>query len=273
MTPHPHIAFIGGGNMANAIISGMVAHGFAPQHISVVEHNSTSREHLAHQFDVQVFANIAEVSNPEVWLLAVKPQNMREVLLELAPLLNAEQLLISIAAGLNVATLSQWASHSKIARTMPNTPALVGQGVTGVYAPRPTFNENEQMLIDQLFKAVGNTVWLNAEAEIDAITAISGSGPAYVFYMMEHLTAAAVQLGFDEATAQDLVKNTFAGAIALANTSSDSFATLREKVTCKGGTTAAALATFNEHGVDKGLQAGAHAATRRATELATELAQ
>ncbi len=269
-----HIAFLGGGNMSTAIISGMVKQGFTPQKISVVEHRIESRENLSNQLGVNTYATVKEVTIPDVWVLAVKPQNMRDALTELTPLLSQDQLLISIAAGLTIETLTQWSgNHSKIARTMPNTPAMVGQGVAGIYAPRPKFSEAEQGLIDRLFKAVGSTVWLKTEDEINAITAISGSGPAYVFYMMEHLAAAAVSLGFDEAAAQSLAKDTFAGAIALANNSPDSFATLRGKVTSKGGTTAAALATFDEHGVGKGLQSGALAATRRAEELAIELAK
>ncbi|MGL4767194.1 MAG: pyrroline-5-carboxylate reductase [Formosimonas sp.] len=273
MTPHPHLAFIGGGNMASAIISGLLAHGFNPLHINVVEHNPQTAQHLREQFAIHVQTSLDLTHKPDVWVLAVKPQNMREVLQELTPHLYAEQLLISIAAGLTVATLTQWSNHGKIARTMPNTPALVGQGVTGIYAPRSIFAENEQQFIDQLFKSIGQTVWLNHEAEIDAITAISGSGPAYVFYMMEHLTAAAMQLGFDANTAQTLVKSTFTGAVTLANNSPDSLATLREKVTSKGGTTAAALDAFNQNGLDQAIHAGAQAAATRAAQLAQELAQ
>jgi pyrroline-5-carboxylate reductase len=271
---NPHIAFLGGGNMANAIIGGMIKQGFHPSRLSVVEHNANTRDKLTEQFHISCHESVSTVQNADIWVLAVKPQNMRDALAELTPLLHTKQMLVSIAAGLTTATLTSWSgNHRKIARTMPNTPAMVGQGVTGIFAPASMFNTDEQIALDSIFKTIGSTVWLDTESQIDSITAISGSGPAYVFYMMEHLAAAAVELGFDSATADLLVKQTFAGAVALANTSEDSLSTLREKVTSKGGTTAAALNAFSTHELDKALHQGAQAAFTRAQELAIELAK
>lgn len=277
-TQKPHIAFLGGGNMATAIITGMIRQGgFKPTQISVVEHNETQRALLTRDLGVHCFENIAfaqaQATSPiNAWVLAVKPQNMRDALTELQPHLNPELMIISIAAGLSVFALSSWLNgHAKIIRTMPNTPALVGQGMTGIYANQAT--EHERQLVEHIFSSIGQWVWLNEEAQIDTITAISGSGPAYVFYIMEQLTQAAMDLGYDAATAKQLVQATFTGAVSLAGQSTDSIATLRERVTSKGGTTAAALAAFEAHGLDQAIKAGVLACQARAQTLAQELTQ
>ena len=275
-TPTPHIAFLGGGNMATAIITGMIKKGgFSPKQISVIEHNEAQRDRLNYDLGVACYENTAFAcaqmpTQPDIWVLAVKPQNMKESLAELAPNLNDQQMLLSIAAGLPNSTLSAWSNgHTKIVRTMPNTPALVGQGITGVFAPN--LNDAERKWVNDILQSIGQIIWLNDEAQIDAITAISGSGPAYVFYMMEQLTQDALNLGFDAQTAKQLVQGTFAGAVALASESTEEVATLRERVTSKGGTTAAALAQFAENGLDKAIHAGVAACKARAEELAKEL--
>lgn len=276
MHTSPHIAFLGGGNMATAIITGMIKQGgFSAQQITAVDPNAEQLSHLQRNLGIHTAANLNAVTGkPDIWVLAVKPQSMKEALSALAPMLSPDQVVLSIAAGLTIGTLSQWLNgHAKVVRTMPNTPALVGKGVTGIYAPLSIVTENEQVLINQVLSAIGVNVWLKTEAEIDTITAISGSGPAYVFYVMEHLTAAARELGFDESTAKLLVQGTFAGAVALAGASEEPVGILRERVTSKGGTTAAALNVFNERAVDKALIEGAKAATERARELAVELAK
>ena len=276
MSTTPHIAFLGGGNMATAIITGMIQKGgFSPKQISVIEHNEAQRDRLTNDLAVECFENIAFANaqmsvRPDIWVLAVKPQNMKEVLAELAPQLQPNQMLLSVAAGLPIETLSTWSNnHTKFVRTMPNTPSLVGQGITGVFAPN--LSNTEQQWVTDILQSVGQIVWLNDEAQIDAITAISGSGPAYVFYMMEQLTQDALALGFDPQTAKQLVLGTFAGAVALAGESTEEIATLRERVTSKGGTTAAALAQFSEHGLDQAIHAGVIACKNRAEELAKEL--
>ena len=270
-----HITFLGGGNMATAIITGMIQKGgFLPAQISVVEHNETQRDLLTRDLGVRCFENIAfahaqMTSTPNVWVLAVKPQNMHEVLNQLAQFIKPEQIALSIAAGLPIATLQNWLNgHSKIVRTMPNTPALVGQGMTGVFAPN--LNPNEHALVEKILASVGQMVWVQDESQIDAITAISGSGPAYVFYMMEQLTQAAMDLGFDAATAKQLVQTTFAGAVQLAGESTESIATLRERVTSKGGTTHAALTALEQAGVKAAFVKAMHAACVRAAELGDE---
>ena len=275
-TAKPHIAFLGGGNMATAIITGMIQKGgFSAKQISVVEHNEAQRDRLNYDLGVQCYENTAFAcaqmpTTPNIWVLAVKPQNMKEALTELSPHLNDSQMLLSIAAGLPNSTLSAWSNnHAKIVRTMPNTPALVGQGITGVFAPN--LNDIERKWVNDILQSIGQIVWLNEESQIDAITAISGSGPAYVFYMMEQLTQDALALGFDAQTAKQLVQGTFAGAVALAGESTEEVATLRERVTSKGGTTAAALAQFAENGLDKAIHAGVAACKARAEELAKEL--
>ncbi|TDR33124.1 pyrroline-5-carboxylate reductase [Hydromonas duriensis] len=276
MHPTSHIAFIGGGNMATAIITGMIKQGgFAPEQISVIENNTEKAQHLQRHLGVHAFADIKDVSHTaDVWVLAVKPQSMKEALTSLTPHLTPDQIVLSIAAGLTIATLSEWLNgHHKVVRTMPNTPALVGQGVTGIYAPLSIVSENEQVLINQILAAIGTNVWLSDEKSIDAITAISGSGPAYVFYVMEHLTAAARCLGFNDETAKQLVQATFAGAVALVEASEEPVSILRERVTSKGGTTAAALNVFNERGMNQTLIDGANAAAHRAEELAIELSK
>jgi pyrroline-5-carboxylate reductase len=271
-----HIAFLGGGNMATAIITGMIKKGgFLPAQISVVEHNEAQRALLNNDLGIQCYENVAfahaqMTTKPDIWVLAVKPQNMHEVLSQLVQHIAPEQIALSIAAGLPVTTLQNWLNgHAKIVRTMPNTPALVGQGMTGVFAPN--INPNEHALIEKILTSVGQMVWVNEESQIDAVTAISGSGPAYVFYMMEQLTQSAMDLGFDAATAKQLVQATFAGAVQLAGESTETIATLRERVTSKGGTTAAALSSFAEHGLDTAIHAGVAACKARAEELAQEL--
>ena len=271
-----HIAFLGGGNMATAIITGMIQKGgFLPAQISVIEHNEAQRALLTNDLGVQCFERLAFAhaqlsTTPDVWVLAVKPQNMHEVLTQLTQYLKPAQIALSIAAGLPIATLQNWLNgHDKIVRTMPNTPALVGQGMTGIFAS--DLNEVEHDWVEKILTAIGQTVWVGQESQIDAITAISGSGPAYVFYMMEHLTQAALDLGFDAETAKQLVQATFAGAVQLAGESTETIATLRERVTSKGGTTAAALASFSAHGLDSAIHAGVAACKARAEELAREL--
>ena len=166
----PQITFLGGGNMATAIITGMINQGgFAPQQIIVIEHSAEQRDHLHRTLGVATFENLATATHlsPDVWVLAVKPQSMKTALSELSPLVKSDQVVLSIAAGLTIATLSEWLQgHRKVARTMPNTPALVGKGVTGIYAPLSIVTENEQVLINQILSAIGINIWLQTENEI-----------------------------------------------------------------------------------------------------------
>lgn len=270
----PHIAFLGGGNMASAIISGTLQTKL-PTILSVIDTHEEQRASLERQFDIQTFEHIHEIkSTPDFWVLAIKPQSMKAALIQLLPHLQSQQVIISIAAGLSIATLQKWLNHhEKIVRAMPNTPAMVKQGMTGIYAPLNIISEYEKTTINQLLNSIGKSIWVQTEAEIDSVTAISGSGPAYVFNMMEHLINTAQNFGFSESIAKQLVLQTFKGAVTLAEQSNDDLATLRIKVTSKGGTTAAALDKFNELGLGNVISQGVQEAKKRAISLSIELAQ
>jgi pyrroline-5-carboxylate reductase len=261
------IVFLGGGNMANALIGGMVKQGFAAADIDVIDLGAEARAKLAEAYGVTCHAS-AETSpaSPDILVLAVKPQQMREAV---APLVGklGDALVISIAAGLDMAALSRWlGGHQRIVRCMPNTPALIGAGITGLCA-LPEVSAEQRAAADRVLRAVGTTVWIDDEARIDGVTAISGSGPAYVFLFIEALQQAAAELGFTPEQGRQLAIETVQGAAALAAQSSEPASTLRERVTSKGGTTEAALRVMAEKGVKEGIVAGCHAAAARGQEL------
>jgi pyrroline-5-carboxylate reductase len=265
------IVFLGGGNMAAALIGGMLERGFAPAELVVVELGKERREWLAQRYGVAVAADAGVVSGADVLVLAVKPQQMREALAPLAAGGLGRTLVISVAAGLRIADLSRWlGGHPLVARAMPNTPALIGAGVTGMYAP-PAVDAVGRELAGRILAAVGSVVWVVDEARMDSVTAVSGSGPAYVFHFIEALEAAAVSRGFDAATARRLALDTVLGAARLAASSEDSPGVLREKVTSKGGTTAAALAVFSEGDLVGLVGRAVAAAEARGRELGDEL--
>lgn len=265
------ITFIGGGNMANALIGGLVGTGFAAADLCAVDISADCRARLEQSFAIRTAGHIdAAAAAADVIVLAVKPQQMRAVCAELAPFLD-RQLVLSIAAGLRSEDLSRWlGGHSRLVRAMPNTPALIGAGVTGLCAA-PGVAQDERDAADRIMRAVGETLWVAEEAQIDAVTAVSGSGPAYLFLLVEAMQQAARELGFDDAAARRLSLGTVLGAAQLAAQSPESAAVLRERVTSQGGTTAAALATMAERGVKEGIVAGVHAAEQRSRELGAEL--
>ncbi|HQR03808.1 MAG: pyrroline-5-carboxylate reductase [Proteobacteria bacterium] len=261
------ITFLGGGNMANALIGGLRKQGYSAAAIQVVEPIEESREKLTTAYGVRC-APTADASalNCETLVLAVKPQQMKEALTPLAGRLGG-QLVISIAAGLRLADLSRWlGGHQRLVRCMPNTPALIGAGITGLYAD-PSVDREGRTIAEKILGAAGRTFWVDDEARMDAVTAISGSGPGYVFYFIEALENAARAQGFDEATAHTLAVETFLGAAQLAASSTDSPTLLRQRVTSKGGTTAAALDTFDAAGVAAAIGQGVAAAEARGREL------
>jgi pyrroline-5-carboxylate reductase len=261
------IVFLGGGNMANALIGGILKQGFAPADIDVIDPGAEARSKLAAAYAVNCHER-AELApaNPDILVLAVKPQQMKEAVAPLAGRLGTA-LVISIAAGLGMAALSRWlGGHRRIVRCMPNTPALIGAGITGLCA-LPEVSAEQRAAADRVLKAVGTTVWLDNEAKIDGVTAISGSGPAYVFLFIEALQQAAAELGFTPEQGRQLAIETVQGAAALAAQSDEPAAILRERVTSKGGTTAAALQVMAERGVKDGIVAGCHAAAARGAEL------
>ena len=261
------IVFLGGGNMANALIGGMVKQGFAAHDIDVIDLGTEARAKLAASYGVTCHASADTApAGPDILVLAVKPQQMKEAV---APLVGrlGDALVISIAAGLDMAALSRWlGGHRQIVRCMPNTPALIGSGITGLCA-LPEVSAEQRAAADRVLKAVGTTVWIDDEAKIDGVTAISGSGPAYVFLFIEALQQAAAELGFTPEQGRQLAIETVQGAAALAAQSSEPASTLRERVTSKGGTTEAALKVMEEKGVKEGIVAGCKAAAARGQEL------
>lgn len=261
------ITFIGGGNMAIALISGLYRQGFQAAAIQVVEPFAEVRDALTERFGVRCTATVdAAALNCQVLVLAVKPQQMREAIAPLIGKLSA-QLVVSIAAGMRLADISRWlGGYRHLVRTMPNTPALIGAGITGIYAD-PGVNQDGRDNAENLMRAVGDTFWVHDEAQMDAVTAVSGSGPGYVFYFLEAMEKAAIDLGFDAETARRISVETFVGAAQLAAQSSESLSTLRGRVTSKGGTTEAALLAFDAGNVAAGIGRGIAAADARGREL------
>lgn len=264
------IAFVGGGNMASALIGGLIANGFPRQRLAAAEILAASRERLARDFGIKVCANLADVvTAADTIVLAVKPQQMHTVAAGLRPLVS-NQLIISIAAGIASDDLSRWlGGYGRIVRVMPNTPALVRTGVSGLFA-RSAVTAAERARAQAILDAVGETLWVESDEMIDAVTAVSGSGPAYVFYFIEAMRKAAVQMGFPADQAQRMVLGTFAGAIKLAQSSGEDVAVLRERVTSKGGTTERALTQMEADDVANRVCAALHAANLRAQELGKE---
>ncbi|OHC62388.1 MAG: pyrroline-5-carboxylate reductase [Rhodocyclales bacterium RIFCSPLOWO2_02_FULL_63_24] len=261
------ITFIGGGNMAVALIGGLRKQGFSAAGIQVVEPFEAARERLTDAFGVRCAAAVdAAALNCEVLVLAVKPQQLKEAVAPFRGKLG-NQLVISIAAGLRMTDISRWlGNYDKLVRTMPNTPALIGAGITGLCAD-PTVDLEGRTTAEKILKAVGSTVWIENEEKMDAVTAVSGSGPAYVFYFLEAMEAAALNLGFEPRAARQLTVETFLGAARLAEQSSESISTLRERVTSKGGTTEAALLSFGASGIAGAIEHGIMAAEARGREL------
>ena len=261
------ITFLGGGNMAVALIGGLKKKGFSAAGIQVVDPVPAARERLTAAFGVRCAPLVDPAAlSCEVLVLAVKPQSMKEALAPLAGKLD-RQLVISIAAGLRLADIGRWlGGHCRLVRTMPNTPALIGAGITGLYAD-PSVDHEGRETADRILAAVGRTVWIQDEAKMDAVTAVSGSGPAYVFYFIEAIEDAARKLGFAPEAARVLAIETFLGASRLAETSTDPVSVLRERVTSKGGTTEAALMSFDAEALRAIIERGVFAAAARGREL------
>ncbi len=271
-TNNIRILFIGGGKMMQAIAGGLIARGLPAANLFAVEPDAVTRLAVT-RLGVNAVAAMddgrANLAATDVVILAVKPQVMAAAI---APLANrlTHQLVLSIAAGVRTMEITRWLGHTRIVRAMPNTPALIQAGITGLYAPL-TVDEAGRATADSLLAAVGKTAWFDDESMLDAVTAVSGSGPAYVFYAIEALEASAVELGFSAEAARQFALETFRGAALLAAQSDDSPAQLRANVTSKGGTTAAAIAVFDEKGVRSRFISGVRAAAARAKQLGDEL--
>lgn len=266
-----NITFIGGGNMASALIGGMLQKGFKANTIRVVEISAENRERVEQQYGIKAFPDLAPaIHGCDIVVLAVKPQQLFDIAAQLRPLLG-NQLVISIAAGIRSADLSRWlGDYGLVVRVMPNTPAMVMSGVSGMYA-LPSVGDELRKNAEAILQAVGSTVWVDDEHKMDTITAISGSGPAYVFYFIEALEEAGIQLGLDAPQARQLSIDTFLGASRLASKSEEDIATLRARVTSKGGTTERAIHTMEAAVVKQHIIEAIHAAAERSRELGDEL--
>jgi pyrroline-5-carboxylate reductase len=270
------VAFIGGGNMARSLVGGLLARGVDPALVHVADPAQQQRESLAGEFGVHTHAdNAAAVAAADTWVLAVKPQVMRQVCEPLAGAARARRpLAVSIAAGITSAQVARWLGDDRgerqpVVRTMPNTPALLGAGVTGLYA-NPAVDSDGRTRAEALLQAAGATVWVEDEALMDAVTAVSGSGPAYVFLLAEALQAAGEAEGLPAETARILALQTILGAARMLTEGNEPAAELRRRVTSPGGTTQAAIEAFEAGGL-RGLVARAvHAARVRGAELAAE---
>lgn len=262
-----NVVFIGGGNMADALIGGLLKSGLSAGQLRAVEVNGDARRRLADKHRIACFdAPQKAYRAGDVIVLAVKPQQMQEAA-RFSGLNHNANLIISIAAGVSVATLSRWlGGYTRIIRAMPNTPALIGEGIAGLYA-LPGFAEADMRQAETILGAVGVTVRISDAGQMDAVTAVSGSGPAYVFYFIEALEEAAIELGLSAETARTLALHTFSGAAKLAASSADPVAALRERVTSKGGTTEAALASMEEDRVKQAIVRAIHKANERGREL------
>lgn len=264
------LAFIGGGNMAQALLAGLSTQQFTMSDITVVELDASKHTGLQQQFGITTTSNLADTATCDTIVLAVKPQQLPALAKTLAPLLK-RQLVISIAAGVRLQDLSVWLNqYPTIVRAMPNTPAQIQAGITGLYA-HPAVSVAQIAIANQILCAAGKTIWVDSEEKLDAVTAISGSGPAYVFYFIEALQAAAQSLNLNASEAKELSLATFKGASLLADMSESSVARLREQVTSKGGTTEQGLLSLEHSKVKEAIKLAAESAYARAKSLGDEL--
>lgn len=266
-----NICFIGGGNMAQALIGGLISRGLPPTRITVSDPVEKVRLLLAEKDVCVTDDNIAAIRDADIVLFAVKPQVLASVLKPLKGLFEGK-LVMSIVAGAEIATIATLLATDRIVRVMPNTPALVQTGAHGLYA-NEAVDTKDRELASQVLAATGLTLWVNSEAQIDAVTAVSGSGPAYFFYMMESMIRAGKNLGLDEKVATALTLQTALGAAQMAITSSNTPAELRKNVTSPNGTTQAALEVFDRAQISQNIQAALAAAQKRSQELAQELSE
>ncbi|MEY4729882.1 MAG: hypothetical protein RL020_1040 [Pseudomonadota bacterium] len=266
------MTFIGGGNMASALIGGLLRQGFNAQDMRVVEISAEARDTLAKKMGIEVFATAeAGIDKADVIVLAVKPQQMAQVAKDMGKYLTAQQLVISIAAGIRTVDLSRWlGGHTNIVRAMPNTPSLALAGMAGLFA-LPQVSKEQKDAAQELLGAAGATLWFDDEKHLDAVTALSGSGPAYVFYFLEAMQQAGVELGLTKEAARSLGVCTFLGAAKLAAESPDDAATLRQRVTSKGGTTERALSVMEAAEIKTHLIDAIKQAAVRSVELGDEL--
>ncbi len=269
------IAFIGGGNMARSIIGGLVADGYPPDRLSAADPSAQQRQRLEADFGITTSGdNDVLARAADVVVLAVKPQVMPDIARDLAPAIAAATpLVVSVAAGIRQDALARWLDYSgPVVRCMPNTPALIQCGMSALHANAAVTAEQRE-LATMLLSATGSVVWVEEESQLDVVTGISGSGPAYFFAFMEAMERAALARGLPPETARQLVLGTALGAARMANEAGEDPATLRANVTSKGGTTAAALEAFEQGGLDALVDRAVDAARKRSIELGDALGE
>jgi len=278
LNQNTRITFIGGGNMGRALISGLLANGFEANQLTVVEANAETAISLHRDFGIQVIGALDQIAfdftKNNAVVMAIKPQDFNMVAKGLSAKLKHAAapgpLILSIAAGIRLKDMSRWLDHARCVRAMPNTPALIGKGITGLFADA-ALNQDDRVLAETICHAVGQAVWVAEEKLMDAVTAVSGSGPAYVFAFLEAMQSAGEKLGLDATTARQLAYATLEGATQLAHNSDEHAGVLRERVTSKGGTTAAALEVMKQHGWHDILEKAIDAASQRGKAMGDEL--
>lgn len=276
MTKELTIAFIGGGNMATALAAGLIGKRCGAHDVHVIDVNEPVLARWSEQGTTVASSPDATLAERRMWIFAVKPQYLEQAVAQCRPFLQDDTLVVSVAAGVSSETLSHWLGSpgkpfTRIVRCMPNTPALIGSGASGLLALQGV-SDDDKMVVQQLLRAVGEVVWVESDAQIDAVTALSGSGPAYVFLFLEALIQGGIEQGLTDDQARSLALATLTGATQLAALSHESLATLRERVTSKGGTTAAALAVLQDRAFPAIVQQAMRAAHDRAAELSKEFA-
>ena len=265
----PHIAFIGGGNMASAIMGGLIRQGVPASNITVIEPFEAARTALKNNLGIEALAAADEsLQSAQLVVWAVKPQSFKEAAAPVAAY-TRNALHLSVAAGITTDSIANWIGTQRIVRAMPNTPALVGKGMTGLFA-RPEVSAEGKALIEAVIGSTGEFTWVDKEEHLDAVTALSGSGPAYVFLFLEAMTQAGVNMGLTAEQSYQLAVATFAGGAELAARSTESAATLRERVTSKGGTTYAAITHMQAQKLPEHFMEAMRQAQIRAQELAAE---
>ncbi|WP_299511043.1 pyrroline-5-carboxylate reductase [uncultured Limnohabitans sp.] len=264
-----HIAFIGGGNMASAIIGGLIRKGMKPDQITVIEPFAQTAAKLKTDFGISAWPCAhPSLVQADLVVWAVKPQMFSEAAVPVMPH-TRQALHLSVAAGIRSDSICRWIGTERVVRSMPNTPALVGQGITALF-PCPSVTPADRSLVEQVIGTTGQFLWVTQESQLDAVTALSGSGPAYVFYFLEAMTEAGTGMGLSPEQAYQLAVATFSGAASLAAASTESPEVLRQRVTSKGGTTYAAITSMEASGIKASFVKAMQAAQLRAGELGDE---
>jgi pyrroline-5-carboxylate reductase len=263
------IAFIGGGNMASAVVSGLMRNGMRAEQLDILDPFMEAHARLKRDFGITAHAEAGRfLEGASIVLWAVKPQSFKQAAAAVQPYTKGA-LHLSVAAGVRSDSIAAWLGNGRVIRTMPNTPALIGKGITALYA-RPEVTDKDRRHAEKVIATTGDFLWLDTESQLDAVTAISGSGPAYMFYFMEAMTTAGAEMGLSREQAYQLAVATFIGAGELARASHEPPEILRQRVTSKGGTTYAAITSMDEHKVQALFITAMRAAQQRAKELGDE---